>query len=241
MNKLIGINHKIRDLGKIQMARRVTRRNNKSIGIKHWQPGGNSRTIYSTSLQLLHSCDVAEEEQADMSVLQKNKNSFFSRHVSKMMSQATDWRVTSWASCQWTASFLFVAWQETRLPYWLVRQAYRVHFCLASFKKIKQCTVVKPLRSAVVACLWGAIPPSVFQTALEMFLSLFPHLMPHDAQQILYPEFSNSHVILSHMCSWCSGYLPWGPREHFVETDQCWNQWELARTRRVLVLHPLKY
>lgn len=175
MNKLIGITHKIRDLGKIQMATRVTGRNKKSIGIKHWQSGGNSRTIYSTILQLLHSCDVAEEEQADMSVLQKNDNPFSSRHVSKTMSQATDWRVTSWASCQWTASFLFVAWQETRLPYWLVRQAYKVHFCLASFKKIKQCTVVRPLHSAVVACLWGAIPSSVFQTALEMFLSLFPH------------------------------------------------------------------
>lgn len=35
MNKLIGISYKIRDLGKIQMARRVTGRNKKSIGTKH--------------------------------------------------------------------------------------------------------------------------------------------------------------------------------------------------------------
>lgn len=69
-----------------------------------------------------------------------------------------------------------VAWQETRRLGRLVSEAYGLPFCLASITEIKQCSVVKPSHSALIACLWKTAPSDVFQTACKTILSSqIPH------------------------------------------------------------------
>lgn len=101
-------------------------------------------------------------------------------------------------------ALLPVAWQETRLPVWFVRQAYGLLFCLASIKtiKLKQCTVVKPLHSAIIACLWETPPSDVFQAALNLILS---PVLPQRYHTVLSKSFMQTFQ--THSCTWILGFL----------------------------------
>lgn len=107
-------------------------------------------------------------------------------------------------------AFLPAAWWDTVLPVWFVRQAYGLPFCLASDKniKLKQCTVAKPSRSAIIACFWNTNPANIFQTALNLIL---PLTVPQRYHVVLSKYFIQTFQTQSSTTSWFSRCLPQGP------------------------------
>lgn len=91
-----------------------------------------------------------------------------------------------------------------RLPVWFLRQAYSLPFCLASVKniKLKQCLVVNPSHSAITARLWETTPSDVFQTALNLMLSL---LLPQRYHAVLSKPFLQTFQ--THSCTCLLGFL----------------------------------
>lgn len=63
-----------------------------------------------------------------MSVLQKDEKLFPRGYVSKMMSQATDWIVTSWATSQWTACFLACGMAGNKAAWLACKEGIRAAF-----------------------------------------------------------------------------------------------------------------
>lgn len=160
------------------MARGVTGRNRRSI----WGRLLVSYTddqIETAKLLTAWFCSV------DISVLQLNKNRLICLYCRRMRNYSpVDTSARWWvrppdsdklgSQPAGQPAFLPVARRETRLPVWFVRQAYGLPFCLASIKniKLKQCTLVKPSHSAIIACHWETTPSDVFQTAVNLILSL---------------------------------------------------------------------